>query len=653
MAAHSQSEATLTGRGIAPGLAMGPAWVLSDVLDWGGLRAAISKNDVENELARVRQAFEETLAELDEHARRIEAEFGPALAGIFRAHGELLRSLFASGDFERELRQGLVTAEAAVGRVLQRWYQRFEAVENPTLRQRADDVLDLGRNIIRRLRGEQATGFQAIPEGSILVARHLWPSDVVLLPRSRLAAVVVDALGQGSHAALLVREKGIPTIAGFPDILSRIGSRTELLVDGFRGTLVVAPNEAARTEFQERISEWRATLVRCQAACHRPARTRDGQLIEVEANIGIHDDVELALDNGADGIGLLRLEQLYFARPSPPTEDELLSELRELIAPFGDRRVTIRLLDIGGDKPLPYLKMPHTPNPTLGRRGVRLLLDHPPLIRTQMGAILKLAQEYPVRLLIPMVTVEDDIRRMRQTFEALCAERKVKTRPAFGAMVETPAAALAIPELGRYVDFFSIGTNDLTQYTLAASRDDATVNDYYLDSHESILRLLGIILADAGERPISVCGELAGREAMVARLLQMGFRSFGIAPSLIPTTKALIRTIELGAPMERPSGSGGNMTCQHAARVKPVPPRTPTGCEECLAMGASWVHLRLCLTCGHVGCCDDSPGRHATQHAHATTHPVIASYEPGERWAWCYVDQADVALPSQAVPYLR
>jgi hypothetical protein len=203
------------------------------------------------------------------------------------------------------------------------------------------------------------------------------------------------------------------------------------------------------------------------------------------------------------------------------------------------------------------------------------------------------------------------------------------------------------------VDFFSVGTNDLTQYTLAASRDDASVSDYYLDSHESVLRLLGIILADAAGRPVSLCGELAGREAMVPRLLEMGFRSLSIAPHLIPTTKALIRTIRLDAATSGPNGQGGNMTCEHAANVKPVPPRTPTGCEECLAAGTSWVHLRLCLTCGHVGCCDDSPGRHATRHAHAASHPVIASYEPGERWAWCYTDQVGVDLPTQAVPYLR
>src|SRR5262249_30359499 len=294
MSAHAESEATLTGRSIAPGLAMGPAWVVSDPLNWGGPSTSIGKDDVEKELIRLRHSFEEALAELDQYARRIEGEFDAALAAIFRAHGELLRSLLTSGELERELRESLLTAEAVVARVLQRWHRKIGAIENPTLRQRADDVLDLGRNVIRRLRGEQRAGFQAVPEGSILVARQLLPSDVVLLPRPRVAAVVVEALGQGSHAALLAREKGIPTVAGFPGITSRIDGGAELLVAGFRGTLVVAPQEATRTEFRERVVGWQQALVRCQAACHQPARTRDDQRIDVEANVGIADDMELA-----------------------------------------------------------------------------------------------------------------------------------------------------------------------------------------------------------------------------------------------------------------------------------------------------------------------------------------------------------------------
>ncbi|HEV3417998.1 MAG TPA: phosphoenolpyruvate--protein phosphotransferase, partial [Pirellulales bacterium] len=522
-------EVRLSGRSIAPGLGMGQAWVVGDVLKYSGAPQVIGEHDIDGELFRLQHSFEETLTQLDQYAKRIEAEFDSTLAGVFRAHGEMLRDLFASGEFERELRASLLTAEAAVRRVLQRWYQKFEALENPSFRQRADDVLDLGRNIIRRLRGDQDAGLQSIPERSILVVERLLPSDVVLLPKSNVMAVVVETLGQGSHAALLAREKNIPTITEIPGVLSLITSGVELLVDGFHGTLVIAPQVTTRTDFQERMGKWRATLVRCKAACREPARSVDGQLIKVEANIGVDDDVELALDNGADGVGLLRIEQLYFARLIPPTEDELVSELKRLITPLGNRPVTIRLLDIGGDKPLPYLGLPTTSNPVLGRRGVRLLLDYSQLVRTQMGAILRLSRDHSLRVLIPMITLEDDIRRMREAFDAICSESKITSPPEFGAMIETPAAALAISPLLKHVDFFCVGTNDLAQYTLAAARDDAAVNDYYLDSHESIMRLLSIVLADAGQRPVSLCGELAGREALVPRLLEMGFRALSVA----------------------------------------------------------------------------------------------------------------------------
>jgi phosphoenolpyruvate-protein phosphotransferase len=542
----AQAEVTLSGRSISPGLGMGRAWVVGDVLKWTGPSVPIAQKDVAGELLRLTHSVEETLAELDQYAKRIEVEFDSTLAGIFRAHGEMLRELAAS-EFERELRASLLTAEAVVRHVLQRWYQKFESLENQTLRQRADDVLDLGRNIIRRLRGEQYAGLKAIPEHSILVAERLLPSDVVLLPKANVAAVVVEALGQGSHAALLAREKGIPTIAEIPGVLDLVGSGTELLVDGFRGTLVIAPTIATRSDFQERIEKWRATLVHCKAACRDPARTLDGQLVSVEANIGIHDDAEIALDNGADGVGLLRIEQLYLARPMPPTEDELFRELQSLITPLGNRPVTIRLLDIGGDKPLPYLALPPSSNPGLGRRGVRLLLNYSHLVRTQLGAILRLSREQLLRVLIPMVTLEDDIRRMREAFDAISAERKVANPPEFGAMIETPAAALSVTALLKHVDFFCVGTNDLTQYTLAAARDDATVNDYYLDGHESVMRLLRIVATEAVGRPVTLCGELAGREAYVPRLLKMGFRALSVAPTVIPTTKALIRTLNFGA----------------------------------------------------------------------------------------------------------
>jgi phosphoenolpyruvate-protein phosphotransferase len=538
-------ELTLTGRSIAPGLGMGRAWIVGDVLNCGGAPAAIDVSAIENELVRFRQSVDATLAELDQYAARIEAEFDATLGGVFRAHGQMLRDLFLTDEFERELRESLLSAEAIVRRVLKRWYKKFEAIEDPTLRQRADDLLDLGRNLIRRLRGEDHTALESIPEACVLVVERLLPSDVVQLPKGKVAAVLVETLGQGSHAALLARQRGIPTVTEIPELITRVATGTELLVDGFLGTLVIEPQTATRSNFEARLMKWRATLVHCKDRCREPAKTLDGAVVSVEANIGIEDDVETALDNGADGVGLLRIEELYFTRPMPPTEDELVEGLKSLIAPLEKRPVTIRLLDIGGDKPLPYLRLAPTANPVLGRRGVRLLLNFAQLVRTQLGAIGRLSAEFQLRVLVPMVTLEDDLRKMREAFEAICDERKIARRPEFGAMIETPAAALEARTLSKYADFFCVGTNDLTQYTLAAARDDASVNDYFQDGHESVVRLLGIVLADAGNRPVTLCGELAGREAWVPRLVRMGFRALSVSPSAIPATKEVIRRVNL------------------------------------------------------------------------------------------------------------
>jgi phosphoenolpyruvate-protein kinase (PTS system EI component) len=256
-----------------------------------------------------------------------------------------------------------------------------------------------------------------VPAGNVLVVERLLPSDVVPLSRRGVAAIVVGALASGAHAALLAREKRIPVVAGPPGIVDRIRNLEELLVDGSRGTIVASPDAETRRTFQARLEAFDRAVVRCRGACREPAVTLDGELVTVEANLGAADDVELAIDNGADGVGLFRIEQLYLARELPPSEDELFEELRACTTRCGGP-VTIRLLDVGGDKPVPFLSLPAEPNPSLGRRGVRLLLEYPQLVRTQLAALFRLAQEQDIRILVPMVTLEEDIREMRVLFDA-------------------------------------------------------------------------------------------------------------------------------------------------------------------------------------------------------------------------------------------
>jgi phosphoenolpyruvate-protein phosphotransferase len=538
-------EKSLYGSRISPGLAMGMAWVAGDILDCSAQTPRIEPEQIASEMERIRQAFQGVKTELEESAQIISEQFDPRLAEIFHAHQMMLDSLLSSGQFGAELRESLMPAPQAVRRVFRKWEEKFAALKSEAFRVRADDIRDLARRIMRQLEGEDAYGLAAMPAGSVLVAERLLPSDIVSLSRRDVAAILVESLGQGSHAALLAREKNIPCIADLPGLLSQIRRGDKLLVDAFRAILIISPEEETERAFEGRLETQRSRQVRCKVDCRKPATTCDGQTISVEANLAAYDDIELVIENGADGIGLFRIEQLYLARELPPSEQELFDELQTLVSPFRDRPVTIRLLDIGGDKPLPSLNLPPEPNPLLGRRGVRLLLAFPQLVRTQFKALLRLSQDQAIRILVPMVALERDIQRIRELYGVVVHEMGLQHAPPFGAMIETPAAALTVADIARHADFLCVGTNDLTQYTLAVGRDDSAVSDYYIDDHPALLRLLEIVVREAPGKSLTICGELGGREEVIPRLLRMGFRGLSIAPPLIPATKDLIRSISL------------------------------------------------------------------------------------------------------------
>jgi phosphoenolpyruvate-protein phosphotransferase len=518
--------------------------VAGDILDWSAEAQRIEPRQVDAEMERIRRAFAQVEAELEESALRVSEQIDSSLAEIFRTHRLMLESLLSSDEFEKELRESLTSASEAVKRVFRKWEAKFAAIEDKTLRQRADDILDLARRVLRQLEGGHALGQAAMPIGSVLVTQRLLPSDVVALMPGDVKAILVESLGQSSHAALIIREKGIPTLAGLPGLLSQIRSGYEALVDAFREALIISPSPETRRVFDQRLEEYHASLLICKGECRKPAVTRDGQTISVEANLAAHASVEAVIENGADGVGLFRIEELYFTRVLPISEEELFLELKRLVAPLREKPVTIRLLDVGGDKAIPSLRLPFESNPLLGKRGVRLLLDYPQLARTQLRSLLRLSQSQDVRILVPMVTFERDMQQIRELLSAVAHEMNIQNLPPLGAMIETPAAALTVGQIATHADFLSVGTNDLTQYALAAGRDNATVSEYYDDTHPSMIRLLGIILAEASGKPVTICGEMAGREEVVPKLLELGFRALSISPPLIPTTKQLIRSMD-------------------------------------------------------------------------------------------------------------
>jgi phosphoenolpyruvate-protein phosphotransferase len=493
----------LAGSPISPGLGMGAVALVGDILECRPSSPPAERRDADAEWTRIEAAFAATRHDLDEAVVRLERELGSEIADVFRAHQMMLDGFLSSGELVKHLRGSDVDAAAAVRRVFRSWIQKFEALRDPVFQQRADDVADLGRRVLRHLEGTDPYRLSRVPERAVVAMRRVLPSDVISLSERGVAAILVESLGQASHAALLAREKSIPTIA-IAGILDRLREGDDVLVDAYGGGVVIGADAGAREEFEQRVLEYHARLAHCHGTCKQPARTADGILIRVEANLGTRQDIELVLGNGADGVGLFRIEQLYLARDLPPTADELYEEMLATTSPLRNKPLTVRLLDVGGDKPLPFLRAPNEANPSLGLRGIRLLLKHRALLTTQLTAFIRLSRTQEVRVLVPMVTLEDDIRTTRVLFEEACAALRVESRPAFGAMIETPAAALAIPAIARHVDFLSVGTNDLTQYTFAAGRDDPNVDEYFQDGHAALLRLLEIIVHDAGRSPAHV-----------------------------------------------------------------------------------------------------------------------------------------------------
>jgi phosphotransferase system enzyme I (PtsI) len=505
----------------------------------------IKKHQVADELARVENAMEAVRKHLKTSSRRIEADANAKLAKIFEAHEVMLGDPALRKEIAGLVEEELVDGAQALERVFSRWERKLRAQEDENQRNAADDVADLKQRSLRELTGVKATPLEKIPNGIVLVARRLLPSDTVALPRRAVAGIVVDFAGQGSHVALLAEALGIPTVGGIRDVTDRIDEGSTLIVDGFRGEVVLNPDPAARKRCQAEIQACRSKSVRKQQSARETARTQDGTTISVLANVGGREDVSAAGDNGADGVGLYRIEQHYLSLKTPPSKADLVTHLRETFAPLSQKPITIRLLDLGGDKPLPFLRLPAEEDPFLGRRGVRLLLHYPDLLDTQLEALLEFSQDHDVRILIPMVTVADDVVAVRKRLTHVAEQVKHKTLPPLGAMVETPAAALSVGELANHADFLSIGTNDLTQYTMAAGRENPLVNDYFIEDHPAVMRLVGMVAQEAGTTPVGICGELARQIAAVPRLLQLGIRTLSVAPPLVPDVKEAIREILL------------------------------------------------------------------------------------------------------------
>jgi phosphoenolpyruvate-protein phosphotransferase len=546
--AQLQSPLIIQGKPISPGLVKGVIHVHRNIL--GPIDAPEHpdsnnhrKHDTEEQLSRLDVATASISDDLLVLAERVEDEIDARLAEVFSAHRLMVNDVTLRQELRKEIIENLVSATSAVKTVFLRWEKRFLLMESQIARDKGDDMRDISIRLHNALTGITIHSLETIPDNCVLATSRLLPSDTIFLAGRSIAAVLLEHGSAGSHAALFAREMGLPAISGLVNLFGVVSEGVFALVNADSGLITLRPSAHQSLIFQENIEHNEQVLQEARKHAQSPAITKGGVTISVLANVGCREDTEKAMLNGADGIGLYRIEQAYLGRTVPPNKEELLIEMQETLAAAKGYSVCVRLLDIGADKPLPFLGFMAETNPALGRRGIRLLREYPELLKTQLAAILELSSDFDIRLLVPMVTLPTDVLVVKEALIQLGKTLNLSQLPQLGVMIETPAAALSAKVIGRHVDFLSFGTNDLTQYAFAADRENAAVEEYIDDTSPVILRLLEIVHDDVPEMPLSLCGELAGRTEHMASLVRSGIGTLSVAAPLIPMVKEAIRCV--------------------------------------------------------------------------------------------------------------
>jgi phosphotransferase system enzyme I (PtsI) len=535
----------LTGVGASEGVAVGPTFVHSP----GELepeRKNIPEEAIEAELERYRRAVEVVVARLSETSERLSGSGSDEEAAIFEAHVELAEDPELSSGVEERVRT-LESPEAAVLAVGEEYAAELAAMEDEYLSARADDVRDVARQIAAELMGRGAGGLEALEVPSVIVARSLAPSDTARIPRGMALGFVTAEGSRTSHVSIMARSMGVPAVVGIgaAALEAALGART-VAVDGGEGFAIPDPDPDTVAEFEAKQGVMAEERVALEEYKRLEARTRDGRRIEVSANLGSASEAEDALDWGAEGVGLFRTEFLFMERQQLPSEDEQYEEYAGVARVFGDKPVVVRTLDVGGDKDLPGVDQPEEENPFLGWRGIRMCLDVPGLFKPQLRAILRAAAHGNLKVMFPMIADVEELREAKKVFDECRRELESEGEEIggveVGIMVETPAAAILARELASEADFFSIGTNDLVQYTLAADRGNERLRHLQSADHPAVLELVKMTCEAARERGIwvGVCGEAAGEPALIPKLVELGVTELSMSAPSIPRAKKVV-----------------------------------------------------------------------------------------------------------------
>jgi phosphotransferase system enzyme I (PtsI) len=535
------SERTLDGIGVTPLSGFGTVvWYDQDV----ELGDAPDPETVDTaaEHDRFDNAVETAREELQTERERTAAKVGESEAEIFDAHLQFLNDPQITGAVEDSIEEGL-PAEHAVREGFQQGIEQLEAAGG-RMAERADDLRDIRDRLVRILTDAERIDLSALPEGTVLLAEMLTPSDTAQLDPENVAGFATAEGGRTSHAAIFARSIGIPAVVGVGEVLLEIEADTEVVVDGESGEVIVDPSEETR----ERASEGRDVEIRTE-----PVETVDGKEIEVAANVGTAAELAGTVSQGADAIGLFRTEFLFLDRESPPDEDEQFETYVEALDAYPDGRVVVRTLDIGGDKPIPYIDAEEEDNPFLGMRGIRRSLGpDEDLFESQLRALLRAGAdgEGDLAVMFPLVATVEEVEAaldaVDEVADALDSEGVDYAIPELGVMIETPAAVFSGDALAERVDFFSIGTNDLTQYVMAVSRENEHLSDLHDPRHPAVLRAIdrAVDAAHAGDAWIGMCGEMAGDPELTALLVGLGLDELSMSAVTIPDVKANVTEID-------------------------------------------------------------------------------------------------------------
>jgi phosphoenolpyruvate-protein phosphotransferase (PTS system enzyme I) len=541
----------LRGIAVSPGVAIGQVIVI----DREGFRIARCRrptDDVPAERQRLLAAIELAAEKLECSRQQTSTQLGSHLGDIFSAQRQMLLDPRLQEELEKLVETRQFSAEFAVSEVLNGYAEAFRRAPSTFLRERAADITDIERRLLECLGGQPTTTLNQISQATIIASHELTPGETAELNTEFVLGFCTEKGGPGGHTAIVARGLEIPAVVGMGAFLHRIRSEDTIIIDGYKGRVIVDPDEATREKYQQRRRSRQDFAVKLTEIRDLPATTSDGQRIELLANIEFPSEANSCLGRGAEGIGLYRTEFLYLGASSEPSEQEHFDAYVEVVRAMPNRKIILRTLDLGADKMELKSFTVRESNPFLGLRSIRMSLRNPSLFRTQIRAILRASVEGDVRIMFPMVTTLDELRSARMVVRSVADDLREEGIPVsdqvqIGIMIEVPAAVMMLDRFAKEVDFISIGTNDLTQYTLAVDRTNEAIADLYQAVDPSVLRMIQkcVEAGNAGNIEVSVCGDMSSDPASALLLVGLGIRVLSVPPASVPQIKKAIRSVSL------------------------------------------------------------------------------------------------------------